>query len=249
MENLTNEITERAANEVSYSSSTYTEKQLDLINYKLDLIMYEVEKQRHARMKFEELKEELTLIAKEGYKSVVLTLEEFSEQVSTEKVAKMIATLARNIDNITLSIERLEKVNAFVDELDPIVHDVFRESVHKLDALAQDGLFDLLDSFKNISAATLKSFSDEDIQKLNDSSEEIGRAIKNLADPNLFKTINVVVDTTKEFDFEQNKNISIFKLLKMLSSQSIRKVMVLMVNVMNKIFGNNNSNKKRLTCK
>ncbi|MBL6989159.1 MAG: hypothetical protein ISR65_05250 [Bacteriovoracaceae bacterium] len=211
------------------------ETQLDEINNKLAVLTSEMDHQKQVRLMLEGLKEELTIISKEAMGTAITSFEGVSEHLTLDKLGHMTKVMAQNTDNMTLMVERMGMVNDLVEEVTPIFNDVVKDSILKFDEAHKKGYFKLFNALNTITLKTLDSFSDEDIKKLEDNSDMIANTLKNLANPELLGTVNCSLEAYNEFNQQKVENVSIFKMIGMLTSAPLRKFALLGFQIVQKI--------------
>jgi uncharacterized protein YjgD (DUF1641 family) len=117
------------------------ELQLAEIQQTLAEIQQELAEQRRRARELEELKEDLTRIAKEVLDSAVRELDEISPFVRTGDFTNLAKKLLRNTNRIAQGLDKLESAADFVRDATPISHDIFRAVITKLDEMERKGYF------------------------------------------------------------------------------------------------------------
>ena len=84
------------------------QEQINSINRKLDVILEEIELQKKHRREMEDLKDDLTRVGKDIFKSAVIELEEVHDHLETSDILYLGKKLLRNVKNIIKMIEQLE---------------------------------------------------------------------------------------------------------------------------------------------
>ena len=125
---------------------TIKKSQLDDIQAKLDFITVEMEAMKRHRQELEELRHDLSLIAKDMFNATVAELEDVAPFVQSSDIVHLGKKLLRNTSNLTESITRFEGAIDFLDTASPITKDIFNETLHKLDELDRKGYFTFFNS-------------------------------------------------------------------------------------------------------
>jgi uncharacterized protein YjgD (DUF1641 family) len=222
------------------------EEQLAAINSKLDVINSELEMQKRNRLMLQDLKTELTLVGKEAYLKTANELDAISDEIDTEKIAYLMKTLARNSDNFIKMVENMEKFCGLMHEATPIMHSVFQDSVYALEGITQKGYFDLLKTLREIADKTMVSFSKDELEQLSANSEQLAKILKGLANPKLHAMVGTTLETYESFDPTPPKSVSVWGLLKMMTSQNVRRFVHLSISFLNQCLTKSTQGQKQL---
>ncbi|MBT3234577.1 MAG: hypothetical protein HN353_01360 [Bdellovibrionales bacterium] len=228
------------------SNNLTIEEQLASINSKLDVVNSELEMQKRNRLMLQDLKSELTLVGKEAYIKTAHELDSVSEQIDMEKIAYLMKTLARNSDNFIMMVENMEKFSDLMQEATPIMHSVFRDSVDTLEDITQKGYFDLLITIREISDKTMASFTKEELEQLRDNSDQLAKVLKGLANPKLHTMMGTTLETYQSFDSTPPQSVSFWGLLKMMTSQNVRRFIHLSISFLNQCLTKSDQGREQL---
>ncbi len=197
--------------------------QLSDIQIKLDAISAELEINRRQREEMKELKDDLSIIAKDVFNTAVVELEDVAPFVQTGDFAYLAKKLLRNTNNIIGLMEKLESTVDFIEDARPIGQIMFKDALHKMDEFDRRGYFDFFAELGNVLDSVIQHFSVEDVKQLSDNVVIILETIKDLTQPDMLKAINNAVQVYRHIDLEHVKDISVFKAMKEMNSPEVKR--------------------------
>lgn len=197
--------------------------QLSDIHAKLDAISAELEINRRQRQEMQELKSDLSLIAKDVFNTAVDELEDVAPFVQTGDFMYLVKKLLRNTNNIIGMMEKLESTVDFIEDVRPIGQSIFRDTILKLDELDRRGYFEFLSELTKVLDNVVQHFSAEDIKLLADNVVTILETVKDLTQPDMLKAINNAVQVYRHIDLDHVKDISVFKAMKEMNSPEVKR--------------------------
>jgi len=190
------------------------QEQINAINNKLDIILEEIELQKRHRREIEDLKDDLTRVGNDLYKTAVVELEEVHDYFSTDDILHLGKKLLRNVNTISRVIEQMESIKDFFQDASPLSRESFIDIMDKLDEFDKKGYFAFIKELGNVADKVVSSFSVEDVKNLGDNIVTILNTIKALTQPDMLHSINNAVYVYKNLDIEITKKSSFFSLLK-----------------------------------
>lgn len=199
--------------------------QLDEINKKLDFILGEIDLQRKHRLEIEDLKDDLTRVAKDIYLTSIEELEQVHDYIKTGDILHLFKKLLRNINNLTKLFEQLENVRDFLKDFSPISKEMVIDFIYKLDELDRKGYFAFIKETQVILDNIVTSFTVEDVKALGDNIVTILNTIKNLTQPDMLHAINNAINVYKKLDIEVKEDVSMIKLIKELNHPETKKAL------------------------
>ncbi len=209
--------------------TTTVNTELAGINAKLDVILEEVDALKRQRLALAELRDDLSLIARDMFNSAVVELEDVAPFVNSGDFIHLVKKLLRNTASITESITRFEAALDIVETASPIGKDLFRDTLHKLDDLDQKGYFELAGSVVETVDTVVENMCREDCSQFgNKVVIPMVDVMKSVACsdviPALQRTVSEI-ETKDPEDFE----ISPLKALQILNSPEVRGLLGFMV--------------------
>ena len=200
------------------------EIQLADIQQKLDWLKEEIAAQKKQRAEFAELKDDLTLIAKDAFKTVTFELEDVAPFVKTGDFMHLLKKLLRNTSTITDTISKLESAVDFIEDASPIGKELFNDTLHKLDEYDRNGYFEFVGETRNLLDILVKNLSPDDIKNLADNLGILISLLKMLANTKVLHALESAIELTATTDKEQVEKFSPWMVHKELSTPEMRKI-------------------------
>lgn len=218
------------------------QKQVDLINSKMDIILDEISLQKKHRREMDDLKDDLIIVGKDLYQTAVIELEEVHDSLKTGDILYLFKKLLRNINNITKTFEQLESLKDFVNDISPLFRESFIDLMNKLNELDRKGYFNFTKELLNIIDRIVISFSTEDIKNLADNIVTILNTVKELTQPDILQSVNNAVEVYKKLNIQIDEDVSLFKLLKELNQPATRKGLIFALIFLKNLSSSNKNN-------
>ncbi len=197
--------------------------QLSDIQAKLDMITAEMEIQKRQRQELQELKADLSLIAKDVFNTAVVELEDVAPFVNTGDFLFLVKKLIRNTNTIIGMMEKMESAVDFFQDAGPIGRSLFHDALVKMDDLDRRGYFEFFAELVQVLDNVVQHFSVEDVELLADNVVTILETIKDLTQPDMLKAINNAVQVYRHIDLEHVKDISVFGALREMNSPEVKR--------------------------
>lgn len=177
------------------------ETQLDDIRSLLETLNTEIEERKRHRLEMEELKDDLTVIAKDMFSSAVKELDDIAPFVSTGDFMHLMKRLLRNTRTITDMMGKLESTVDFAEDAIPIGRELFHDLMLKLDELDRKGYFNLFRSLNTLTGTIAEKLPPEEFQNIIDKVVLPGIELaRKLADMNLLPAINRTLNKLDQLD-------------------------------------------------
>jgi uncharacterized protein YjgD (DUF1641 family) len=173
-------------------------KQLLEIQGKLDVITEEMAARKRQRQEMQELKDDLSAIAKDVFQTAVVELEDVAPFVNTGDFLHLIKKILRNTNAISAAISKFEGTIDFVEDFKPIGNDMFCGVLHKLDELENKGYFRLTRELAGAIDNALSQLSEEDIRRLGEKIVQLAGVVKILANSNLIPAVVEAANAIKD---------------------------------------------------
>ena len=200
-----------------------TQNQIDEINYKLNIILEEIELQREHRRMMEDLKDDLYRVGKDLYETAIVELEEFHDHLNTGDILHLGKKLLRNVNTLNKAFDQMESFRDFARDVSPLVHESILDLMKKLDEFDRKGYFQFAKELQKAADNVVTSFTAEDVKNLGDNIVTILNTIKNLTQPDMLQAINNAVSVYKNIDVKVDEKVSFFSLLKEMNSPEVRR--------------------------
>ncbi len=199
------------------------QEQIEAINRKLDLVLEEVALQQRYRREMEDLKDDLTRLARGVYKDAVQELEDVHDHLNTGDVLALLKKLLRNVNTISRTIEQMESVRDFLQDAAPLARESFLELMQKLDAMDRKGYFLFLKESARVLDTIITTFSAEDVRKLGDNIVTILTTVKNLTQPDVLTAVNNALPVYRTAGPETEEEVKLLALLRELNTPEARR--------------------------
>ncbi|UCD36843.1 MAG: DUF1641 domain-containing protein [Fidelibacterota bacterium] len=204
-------------------SDAATAKQLQDIQAKLDAIHAELEIARRQREEMQELRDDLTLIAKDAFQSAVVELEDIAPFVQTGDFLHLVKKILRNTNNINAAVSQLESTLDFIEDWRPIGKELFNDGLEKLDDLDRKGYFVFLKEIFTVLDNVVTHYSAEDVRILADNIVVILETVKGLTQPEMLDALNNALTVYQNLDTKDLEAYSVWRAIKELRSPEMKR--------------------------
>ena len=198
-------------------------RRVDAIDRKLDVILEEIELQRRHRREMEDLKADLMRVGKDVYDSAVVELEEVHDHMEAGDAVHLLKKLLRNVNNINLTLERLENAQDFIQDFTPVSRELFIDTMNKLDELDRKGYFEFLAELVRVGDTVVTSFSPEDVRRLGENVVTILQTVKSLSQEDVLNTVNNGLAVYRQLSIDVPGKVSTWQLLRELNTPEMRR--------------------------
>ena len=120
--------------------------QIDEMNRKLDRVLEYVEHQSRKREEFDDLVEDVSIVARDAFQQSVSILDKAQVDLDSCSISNLIVKVLQNLGAIREMLEMLESARDFMKDVSPILHQVGLDAVHKMNELDKKGYFEFLTS-------------------------------------------------------------------------------------------------------
>jgi len=199
------------------------EAQLQAIQQKLDDISEELAVARRQRQEMQELKEDLTIIARDMFNTTVEELEDIAPFVRTGDFLHLLKKILRNTNNITGAISKLESALDFIEDARPVGKELFNDTLEKLDEFDRKGYFKFLEESLKIFDNVVTHFSVDDVRLLADNIVTILETVKNLTQPEMLQALNNGLNIYQNLNPKYVPEYTMIKALRELHTPEMRR--------------------------
>jgi len=197
--------------------------QLAEIQKTLDVVTAELAMVRQQRQEMEDLKEDLTRVAKDLFAGAIEEMEDIAPFVKTGDFLHLIKLILRNTNNITEVISKLESALDFFEDFSPIGKELFADTLDTLDKLDRAKYFDFASGAVQISDNVVEHFSGEDVRLLADNIVPILETVKSITQPQMIGAIKNAVTIFDKMDVENVEEVSIWKAMKEMNTPEMKR--------------------------
>ena len=214
------------------------ENDLALLHQKIDLLTLQVafltdqaETQQRKHVELDELKQDMLPIANHMIKLTIDELADIGQEFDIEDLFFLLKRMMRNTNLILGMFDRMEALMGITDEVELLGKQVFSTTVETLDQLERDGYFAFAREGWAIMERIVKEFSEDDVRALGDNIVIILNTVRNMTQPEIMSLANNAVGAIKE-DIPETESVSMWALLRELSSPEVRRGMARMINLL-----------------
>jgi len=212
--------------------------QLAEIQSTLDGITAELALVRQQRQEMEDLKDDLTRVAKDLFAGAIEEFEDIAPFVKTGDFLHLVKLILRNTNNITQVIGKLENALDFFEDFTPIGKELFGDMLNKLDELDRAKYFEFAAEAVNITDNIVGHFTKEDVKLLADNIVPLLETVKSITQPEMLSAVKnaiIVFDTMKMEDVQE---VSIWKVMTELNTPEMKRglgfIIAFLKNIANK---------------
>ncbi len=198
--------------------------QIDQINKKLDRIMESIEMQDRRREAFDDLLEDVNIVAKDAFQQSVTILDKAGVELDSCGLSCLIVKILQNIETFREMLELMESARDFMKDVAPIIQQAGLDTIRKLHELDQKGYFKYLQALLSLMDKWVQTFTPEDLMKIENNLENIGGILRNLTDPKLLASINSATKVLAETKMDEHlDNKSLWKIFLQLKTPEVRR--------------------------
>lgn len=223
-----------------------TQNQIDEINYKLNIILEEIELQRKHRRMMEDLKDDLYRVGKDLYETAIVELEEVHDHLNTGDILHLGKKLLRNVNNLSNAFDQLESTRDFIRDISPLVRESILDLMKNLDEFDRKGYFQFAKEIQKAADNVVTSFTTDDVKNLGDNIVTILNTIKNLTQPDMLHAINNAVAVYKNIDIKVDEKVSVMSLIKEFNSPEVKRGLAVGLKFLRNLAVIENQNNKNL---
>jgi uncharacterized protein YjgD (DUF1641 family) len=189
------------------------QSQIDELNQKMDIILEEVYAQKEARESLVDLKDDISVIGKDIFRTTVNQLDKAGIEPDMDALASLGLQMIRNIRNFSELMENLESINDFLHDATPILRQMGLDAVHKMNELEQKGYIDFFREVTRIVDNIVTHYKPDDVRALANNIVTILETIRNMTQPDMMNAVNNAVSIYKKLGPEDITEYSLIRAL------------------------------------
>jgi uncharacterized protein YjgD (DUF1641 family) len=205
------------------------EKELKDIHQKLDFISDQMKDYQRRQNEMTELKNDLSLIAKDVFDAAVEELEDVAPYFDSADLIHLSKKVLRNTKNLSRLLTQLESAEDLFNDLQPLGKQMFDQLLDTLNEFDQKGYFEFLRESAKIVDTVVTSFSVDDVRLLRENIASILLTVKNMTQPEMLGTIDNALGFFRKMDITVEKDISYFQIMKELRNPEVKQGIVFML--------------------
>jgi uncharacterized protein YjgD (DUF1641 family) len=175
------------------------------------------------RQEMEDLKEDLTRVAKDLFAGAIEEFEDIAPFVKTGDFLHLMKLVARNTNNITGVIGKLESTLDFFEDFKPIGKELFNDTLEKLDSLDRAKYFEFAGEAVQIADNVVEHFSAQDVRDLADNIVPILETVKAITQPEMVGAVKNAIIIFDNLDTEGIKEVSLWKAFRELNTPEMKR--------------------------
>ena len=214
-------------------------KQLEQIQTSLDEISAELALVKKQRQEMEDLKEDLTRVAKDLFAGAIEEFEDIAPFVNTGDFLHLVKLIARNTNNITAVIGKLESALDFMEDFKPIGKELFNDTLEKLDDLDRARYFEFGKEAFKITDNIVEHFSADDVRLLAENIVPILETVKSMTQPEMMGAVKNAVAIFSSMDMDEAPEVSIWKAMKELNTPEMKRGLGFMITFLKNVSEHN----------
>lgn len=211
------------------------EKQLKAIDKKLDLITEELAIVQRQREELNELKDDLTIVAKDVFNTAIEELEDIAPFVQTGDFLHLLKKILQNTQNITMVMNKFESGLDFFADAKPVGKELFNDTLEKLNDLDQKGYFLFIKELMKVADNVVDHFKVDDVKLLGENIITILETIKSLTQPEMLGAINNAMSIYQNLDPKDTPEYSIWKVVRELNTPEMKRGIGFIITFLKKI--------------
>jgi uncharacterized protein YjgD (DUF1641 family) len=205
------------------TDQTELAERLAAVDRKLDIILEEVGEMRRIRREVEELKDDLALVGKDVFSTVVGEMEEVAPFVHSGDFAALLKKLVRNTNNLNELLTQLESGHDFLNDATPLARKLFNDALVEMNDLDEKGYFAMARELRLALDNVVGEFTVEDVHLLASNLVAILQTVKNLTQPEVLQSINNAVEIYKKIDFGSVEEYTFWKAFREVNKPEMRR--------------------------
>lgn len=207
-------------------------EEISAINKKLDIITGQLAEQQKGQREMKELKDDLSLIAKDMFDSAVEELNDVAPYFETQDLILMVKKLLGNTKNLNRLLSQMESLDDLYQDVQPLVKQIFDEVLDTLNDFDKKGYFEFVKEAMLIVDEIVTSFSVEDVKLLRENVTSILLTVKGMTQPEMLKSVDNAVGFFNKMDITVEKTPSYFEIMKEMNNPEVKKGMMFMLQFM-----------------
>ena len=178
---------------------------------------------KQQRQEMEDLKDDLTRVAKDLFAGAIEEFEDIAPFVKTGDFLHLIKLVVRNTNNITGVIGKLESALDFFEDFKPIGKELFNDALDKLDELDRARYFEFAGEAIHITDNIVEHFTREDIKLLADNIVPILETVKSITQPEMMHAAKNAVAVFDTMQMEDIEEVSLWKAMKEMNTPEMKR--------------------------
>lgn len=208
-------------------TNTLVEDRIAELNSKLDFIVEEISHLKRVRNSAEDLVADLTLVGKDAMGEATAALGTMN--LRPQDAVQLLKTVLLDAKLLTTALQQLESANDFVQDVQPIIRDVYQQAVTGCQVLQERGYFNTARAGFRITDALIQSHSPEDLKQVEASIPQLIGFLRELTQPEVLQALEAIIHGFGRVQATMNVNKSVFEIVRDLNSPDARRGISILV--------------------
>ncbi|MBM4168098.1 MAG: DUF1641 domain-containing protein [Ignavibacteria bacterium] len=204
-------------------NNSMTGQRLEEMERKLDLIVEQLAEMQSRQRVADELKQDLNLIGKDVFNTLVHELKDITPYVDGEDLVLLVKKLLRNVRKLNTVFDQLESLHMLMEDLSPVVKEFIMTLVQRLDELERKGYKEFLQEGIKIVDTVVTNFTPDDVRLLRENVTSILLTVRNLTQPQMLSTVDHALGFFEKMDIDVEEKPSLLAILKELQDPEVRR--------------------------
>lgn len=201
------------------------------LHEKLDYLVVKMEDYWRRQAELEELKDDLIPVANHMIKLSIDELAEIGSEFQLEDLLFLLKRLLRDTHLLVDLLNRVENMAELFDDVVPIGNQAFNQTVEMLDRLERQGYFSFARASWRVAEQIVSEFSEEDVDALGDNIVLILNTIKEMTQPEIMNFVRNTLLIAEE-EVEKTVDTSYLGLLRQMQDPAVRRGLALTMRVL-----------------
>lgn len=145
----------------------------------------------------------------------------------------------RNVDTIARTVDRLESLKDFLEDVSPLARESFLSLMNRLDEFDRKGYFEFIKEMGRVGDRVVTSFTTEDVRNLGENIVAILNTVKRMTQPDVLHALNNAVTVYKKMDLQVEEDVSLLALLREMNTPEARRGLAFTLRVLKSIVSQN----------
>ncbi len=209
--------------------------EIQKINEKLDVITRHLAEQEKRAREIQELKDDLSLIARDMFDAAVEELQDVAHHFDTRDLVYLLKMLLRNVRPLTRLLQQVQSFDDLAQDLRPLGKQAFQQILETLDELDRKGYFAFFAEAIKIIDTVVTNFTVEDVRLLRENITTILLTVKNMTQPQMLSAVNNALDFFQKLDMDITEDISMLKIMREMNKPEIKRGIFFMLQFMKNV--------------
>lgn len=211
-------------------------QQITELNQKVDVLLEYVNQQRLSTQAVQDLINDVSIIGKDVYDSMVDELDKRQVELKPEELTELGVSFLRNINSFNVMMGGFESMIDLGKDLTPIVTESILDFTKLLADFEAKGYFEFFKKITEIGDELVTQVSLDDLEQVKKNLPEMIQIIRKISDEKTLKLANRALVAMEKVDLENPPEMGVFSLMKAMNDPGMKKSLGLMVSIAKNIY-------------